>query len=67
MAVTSTALTARLRLTDQNDKTVATLSNVAPEASPDELTSFALAYSAMRTSPIGGVFTVVDSELTETE
>lgn len=64
MAIVSNALSARLRFAD-NNKTVASYSDVDPDVTANEVEAFANAVSSLRTTPVITKYLVVDTEISD--
>jgi hypothetical protein len=65
MAIISTDVSARLRLTDNRSKTLATYSDIEPASTADEVETFVNAFSSLRMSPAISTYVIVESELTD--
>jgi hypothetical protein len=65
MAIVSQDVSAKLRLADSKNKTMATYSDVEPACTANEIETFTNAFSALRMSPAIFRYVITDTELTD--
>jgi hypothetical protein len=65
MAIISTDVSAKLRLADNRNKTLATYNDIEPASTANEIEAFVNAFSALRMSPAIMRYVIIETELTD--
>jgi hypothetical protein len=63
MAIVSTDISAKIRVTDSKMKTIATYTGIKPSVDADSITKFSEALGTLRGENVGFKYLVVESEL----
>ncbi len=65
MAIVSNKISARVRLADEENKTMATYNDVDTAVTANEIDAFSTAVSALRMSPAISKYLVVETEISD--
>jgi hypothetical protein len=67
MAIVSTDISARIRLSNEENKAIATYNGINPLVAPNNVEQFSNSVSALRVSPAVIKYVIVDTEISDDE